>query len=165
MLASQHNLQSARRLHGGALRRPLVTGGVTRAAGTPVKTKEGKPGRVKPAAACTADPEAAAGGARQGAAAVCVFIHCCNETKGLLQGEGGLTSSRLLQARAVGLDFDKAEDLDIAPFNSESDLYESSSAFRPRCKLSVQPTAADLNETVCVSHWTAVSPKTTTTKN
>lgn len=73
MFASRRVLHSAGRLHGGGLRRLLVTGGVTRAAGTPVKTKEGKVGRVKPAVACTADPEAAAGGAHQGAAAVCVF--------------------------------------------------------------------------------------------
>lgn len=43
---------------------------------------EDEPGRVKPAAACSADPEAAAGGAHVGAAAVCVFIHCWNETAG-----------------------------------------------------------------------------------
>lgn len=66
-----------------------------RAAGTPVKTKDGKPGRVKPAAACTADPEAAAGGAHQGAAAVCVFIHRWNETKGLLAAGGGRLDKQL----------------------------------------------------------------------
>lgn len=59
----------------------LYRGGVTRAAGTPVKTEEGKAGGVKPAAACSADPEAAAGGAQLGAAAVGVCIQRRRETQ------------------------------------------------------------------------------------
>lgn len=73
MFASRSLPHPARRLHGDTLRRPPVTGGVTSDWGSPVKTREGKAGGVEPAAARIADPEAAAVGAHQGAAAVCVF--------------------------------------------------------------------------------------------
>lgn len=118
------------RLHGGAPRRPLVRGGVT-----------GLPGRLwrrrmenreewsqQPRAPLTLR-QLLEVLIREQLQFVFLSIDGMKLRACLLQEEGGLTSSCLFQAWAVRSDLGKAEDTDIAPFISESDLNGSASFF------------------------------------